>query len=457
MALINQYDIKNNEWFSKLQGNILKGHGRDFTTNIFVKFQENRLESVKEWIADFATTKITSCKKQLKENEIYKRNKVSGGVFYGFMLSAHGYNYLEMKTTSFEKTFNDGMEKAGLNDPEKKLWEEGFQNEIHAMILIGDDNQEKLAEASRIIIDELDLLGLITTVEHGNAIRNENKDGLEHFGYVDGISQPLFFEDELEKYKELNANTNEFNPTAAKELVLVNDPLVKDKDAFGSYFVFRKLEQNVRKFKRNEEKLADVLKLEGDASERAGAMIVGRFEDGTPIEVSDEDGIIASGIFNNFKYSDNNSKCPFHAHIRKSNPRRNGDQKHIMARRGIPYGQVVKPSTVKEDYHELPTKDVGLLFMSFQSSITNQFEFIQKQWVNDENFPNNKNGIDPVIGQNNKGNISLGVFPLEYGETSPSNFTIAPFESAVTMKGGEYFFAPSIPFLEGLFEKCQCL
>lgn len=453
MELINQHDIKNNEWFSKLQGNILKGHGRDFTTNIFIKFQENRLEEVKEWISNFAKDKITSCKKQLKENELFKRNGVSGDIFYGFMLTAQGYKYLGLETNSFEKTFVQGMEKAGLNDPERKEWDKGFQEEIHAMILIGDDNQEKLAQASRIIVYDIDLLGIITNIEHGNTIRNINKDGLEHFGYVDGISQPLFFEDELKNYKEQNSSKLEFNPSATKELVLINDPLLNDKEAYGSYFVFRKLEQNVRKFKRDEIKLAKDLGLKDE--ERAGAMIVGRFEDGTPIEVNDEDGIIGSGVFNNFKYQDDNSKCPFHAHIRKSNPRRTGDEKHTMARRGIPYGQVFYPSTRKEDFHLMPTEEVGLLFMSFQKSIVNQFEFIQKKWVNDENFPNKKDGIDPVIGQNTKGNISLGIFPKKYGDLTSINFKIASFESAVTMKGGEYFFAPSIPFLKNLFEKSK--
>jgi hypothetical protein len=42
--------------------------------------------------------------------------------------------------------------------------------------------------------------------------------------------------------------------------------------------VFRKLEQNVRRFKQVEEDPADALELTGDDRERAGAMIVGRFE-----------------------------------------------------------------------------------------------------------------------------------------------------------------------------------
>jgi hypothetical protein len=185
-------------------------------------------------------------------------------------------------------------------------------------------------------------------------------------------------------------------------------------------------------------------------------MLVGRFEDGTPIQVSGEEGMIGSGAFNNFDYDTNdNSKCPFHAHIRKSNPRRDDeDKKHIMARRGIPYGHRDVPTNVKQDFHQMPEVGVGLLFMSFQRSITNQFEFIQKKWVNNPTFPNfddtKPDGIDPIIGQDGNGNISKGIFPTKYGDDSPSSLKEGSFESAVTMKGGEYFFAPSITFLKTL-------
>jgi Dyp-type peroxidase family len=473
MGLLNQHDLNNNNLFTNLQGNILKGHGRDFTTNIFIKFYDVKKEEVKKWISTFAEEKITSCKKQLKENELYKRNRVSSSVFYGFFLSAKGYEYLEKSTAAFEDSFVNTMENAQLNDPIKENWEPGFRGELHAMILIGDDNPEKLATETRTILEQLDQLGEVTTIEYGNVLRNENNDGIEHFGYVDGISQPLFFEDELEKYVQQNLGKNNvnpatikgllFDPSADKDLVLVNDPLTDAKDAYGSYFVFRKLEQNVRKFKRDEKELADKLKIKD--SERMGAMIVGRFEDGTPVQVSEQEGMIGSGAFNNFDYDNgggkigDNSKCPFHAHIRKSNPRANvfpaDDHKsHIMARRGIPYGQQTMSEELGEDFHKLPEEGVGLLFMSFQKSITNQFEFIQKSWVNNPTFPNFDNttpdGIDPIIGQDGNGNISKGIFPTTHEDNSPSSLKEGSFESSVNMKGGEYFFAPSIPFLKTL-------
>ena len=45
-----------------------------------------------------------------------------------------------------------------------------------------------------------------------------------------------------------------------------------------------------------EQQFANQLGLENEDGERAGAMIIGRFEDGTPVTRSRVDGIIASGV-----------------------------------------------------------------------------------------------------------------------------------------------------------------
>lgn len=243
---------------------------------------------------------------------------------------------------------------------------------------------------------------------------------MEHFGYVDGISQPLFFFDEVKDNKDANTTPIFFDPSASLDLVLVSDTLVADakEDAFGSYFVFRKLEQRVRSFKTAEKELATKLGLKGDDAELAGAMIVGRFEDGTPVTMHKEAGMVSSGITNNFNYKDDGkgAKCPFHSHIRKANPRNTDDKKHIMARRGIPYGRRDVSTEIDPSIPQMPDVGVGLLFMSFQKSIANQFEFIQKTWANDVNFPHDKvnaldlstkpptkvtiaSGHDPIIGQ----------------------------------------------------------
>jgi Dyp-type peroxidase family len=464
LKAIDSRDLVFHQLFSNLQGNILKNHGRNHTTHIFVKFDKNRDKSARKWVREFAD-KVTSCQTQLKETELFKRNKVSGGMFVGFLLSAKGYKYFEHDLSKFEdKSFLAGMsegkrdDKNKLNDPPMAKWDVGFREDIHAMILLADPDPNKLGVEAGKIIEEVDKFGKIVTIEYGNAIRNAHGDGLEHFGYVDGISQPLFFKDEVDKYTRENTSPLSFDPSAELDLVLVNDPFVHGGDAFGSYFVFRKLEQNVQGFKKAEKKLGKALGLQDEDIERAGAMIVGRFEDGTPVTLSKKDGLIGSGAMNNFDYSGDSdgAKCPYHAHIRKSNPRsdnkttRDEEKKRIMARRGITYGHRNVSTEVEPTLAQMPTEGVGLLFMSFQKSIVEQFEFIQTKWVNDEDFPNfvkgKPDGIDPIIGQDGSLNISTGDFAKTYGAVS--SLTSESFNSFVKMKGGEYFFAPSIPFLK---------
>lgn len=482
-------DPKFDRMLSNLQGNILKGHGRNHTQHIFIQFDTNKLNKTKAWLKSFGKKKVTSCKKQLLETERFKRNGVSGDTFFGIYFTFAGYEYLlEEEVTKFsDGSFINGMKNAELNDPETTEWEAGFQETIHAMILIADSDENKLALAAKEIIQEIDLqlipevsntaFAKICTIEYGNAIRNANGDGLEHFGYVDGISQPLFFFDEVKDNKDANTDKVFFDPSATLDLVLVDDPFVNKQDAFGSYFVFRKLEQRVRSFKTAEKELATKLDLQGDDAELAGAMIVGRFEDGTPVNMHKEAGMISSGITNNFNYKNDHgdendgSKCPFHSHIRKANPRRDdNDKKHIMARRGIPYGRRDVSTEIDPSIPQMPDGGVGLLFMSFQKSIENQFEFIQKTWVNDVNFPSDRvdaldlskkpptkvtipSGIDPIIGQDahsstNHGNTnkSTGAFASEYN--NPATLSKCTFDQFVHLKGGEYFFAPSIAFLK---------
>jgi Dyp-type peroxidase family len=453
---IDPRDLSFNDLFSNLQGNILKGHGRNHTNHIFLKFHtsETATKKAKKWIREFADTQITSCETQLRETELFKRNKISGDTFFNFYLTAEGYDILGYDCSKFEdNSFKAGMKasKFKLNDPDKSKWESGHRDTVHAMILIADSDVNTLSEKAKVILEDIAKFARVLTIEYGNAIRNANGDGLEHFGYVDGVSQPLFFKEEIDKYKSHNLQPLKFDPTAELDLVLVNDPFVQGHEAYGSYFVFRKLEQHVKGFKTAEKKLAHQLKLEGEDKERAGAMIVGRFEEGTPITLSKDAGLIGSGTLNNFDYDDDSkgAKCPFHAHIRKSNPRSHpSDKKRIMARRGITYGHRNVNTEVDPLLVQMPEGGVGLLFMSFQKSIIHQYEFIQSSWVNNPNFPNENDGIDPIIGQDGDKNISQGVFATVFDTTSKDNMKEKAFSNFVTLKGGEYFFAPSILFLK---------
>ena len=174
--------------------------------------------------------------------------------------------------------------------------------------------------------------------------------------------------------------------------------------------------------------------------------MVGRFEDGTPVTLQEGDGM-HKPVPNNFNYaSDAGGRCPFIGHVRKVNPRDGSERTRLLARRGITYGhRAVHPSD-NPTFEQMPTGDVGLLFMCFQANITNQFEFVQGTWANNKNFPVPNSGIDPVIGQGPS--VPPQHWPKEWGDAAKTgSFDFSHF---VTMKGGEYFFAPSLGFLTTL-------
>lgn len=466
---IDPRDLKLDKMLANLQGNILKGHGRDNTVHILVEFYIDSMSKVKAWINKFAEGKLTCFKEQLRQREVFKRNNVSGGLFSGIYLTADFYRDFGYSLEGFSEAFKEGMKsRSGLNDDVEKFEAPYQDKKFHAMILMAhadviELNMDSLEICKCFDLDgekpDLKSIGKIITIEYGSAIRNSNRDGLEHFGYVDGISQPLFLKEDMDEYLSQNIQPVRYDPLASLDLVLIPDPLSQTEDAYGSYFVYRKLEQDVRGFKLHEKKLAKELDLKEEDEERVGAMIVGRFEDGTPLTLSGTDKMISSGIMNNFDYKeeidnvseDNGQRCPFHAHIRKTNPRRSPeDLTHRMARRGITYGHRNVSTTVENHLVQMPTSGVGLLFMSFQKSIENQFEFIQTNWANNKNFENEKTGIDLIIGQT-KSVADQNNDPRLCGYTKKYNKAKKEwhsFENFVTTRGGEYFFAPSIDFLK---------
>ena len=445
-------NLSNFDLLSNLQGNILKGHGREHTTHIFIHFDASKKTEAKKWINNLTGGTITSAQKQLKEREVFKRNGIPGKLFASFYLSAAGYTALSLIPPP-DSSFNAGMKSPAtqtkLKDPLASTWDEGYRGNIHAMLLLAHDSVNDMGLIAQDMIETIDKFSKILHIEYGHAIRNANGDGIEHFGYVDGVSQPIFLKDELDEFKKDKPTPLNWDPEAPLSLVLVQD-VATDPTANGSYFVFRKLEQRVKAFNEAEEKLANKLHLVKDDRERAGAMIVGRYEDGTPITLNEEDGIIASGAQNNFNYDNDaqGAKCPFHAHIRKSNPRgsdSNGvasDKTHIMARRGIPFGLRNVNTNITPSIPQMPDDGVGLLFMSYQASLGNQFEFIQSNWVNNPDFPHQGDGSDPILGQ---GIVSNGKFAKKYDDAG--SLQQENFQSFVTLRGGEYFFAPSLKFL----------
>jgi deferrochelatase/peroxidase EfeB len=179
--------------------------------------------------------------------------------------------------------------------------------------------------------------------------------------------------------------------------------------------------------------------------EKAGAMAVGRFRDGTPLVPSLTPDPEADP--NDFHYGlqdRDGAQCPFHAHIRKTNPRGDLPDSDLerakrIVRRGITYDD----RSDGDSSTATPSKGVGLLFMCFQANL-DQF-VIQQEGSDGNDFARIGTGFDAVIGQYH----GTGPEPVEqtWPSTGDVKFKMVNF---VRMRGGEYFFAPSMTFLKGL-------
>ena len=446
---------------SDLQGNILKGHGRDHTVNLFLSFDAQQATQVRSLLRALGS-EIPSALDQLTGAQVYKANRQDAGLFTAVFLSASGYDKLGAQAVMpAGDAFQAGMKQrqALLADPDVTAWEPTFAQEVDALILLADDNPAALHAASAALRARIEALGgaaVIVGTEIGRVQRNkEDQEGIEHFGYVDGRSQPLMLLEDIRK-EEAHGGIDQWDPTIPLSQVLVPCPGSALDVSCGSFFVFRKLEQNVRGFKQQEQDLASALEAQSgrNPGELAGAYVVGRFENGTPTATSPvEVPLHGKPVSNNFNFDTDGAglRCPFAAHIRKTNPRDQtiGANAHLMARRGIPYGER-QDGLNDGQISNKPEGGVGLLFMAYQSSIEGQFEFTQQAWANNPNFhfnaPSLPVGIDPVIGQ--AGHSAPQRYPLAYA-AGPLSAPI-DFSGFVKMKGGEYFFAPSRSFLQRL-------
>lgn len=477
-----------------LQANILGSHGRDYARHLFIRFTGSPA-AVKTWIKTKVAPQVTSAAQQRQQALDRAAAKLAGqtfdgGLVTGFFLSAAGYSYLGLDAAKLpSKAFGKGMKDRnrfvgpeialGIHlrlrnrDPAPAQWEPGFQGEIHALLTLADDkvgdDLSRLLNQVELHKSELALgVGVVTHGQDGRVLRRpipgepDRFEPIEHFGYFDGISQPLFSEPDLQRYytdQERQPQPGDWDPGASLNLILAADPFTNVADAYGSFFVYRKLEQDYDLFHQRVGELAAEVPL---TEQLAGAFVVGRFEDGTPITA----GAAPSVGFlteNHFMHSNDKDglKCPMHAHIRKSNPRGTTPQTSLadesarrIARRAIPYG---KPHPgIKCDPAQYESQEAGprgLIFMCFQSNIEDHFEFIQRVWVDNNDFPSgtipffqDDTGDDPLIGQDEE---EAQRWPKKWDD-KPAGTKKFNFESAVTLKGGEYFFAPSKPFLDSL-------
>jgi Dyp-type peroxidase family len=479
------------EWrlLNDLQGNILKFHGRRFAIHLFLNFADSNGAKARLRAMSFDSPVdipigITSALRQIIEGEAYRKSDGRQSThLLSMSLSYEGYRALGIPADRIpnDPAFREGMQERGPtwlgDDPSTEHWENHFkqpvddqkqpirERAIHGMLLLTGNDRDALEHLRDQLQAALGPTISVIGEEFGEQLYDREYGPqarpIEHFGYVDNISSPIFF------VEDQPSSAAHWNPLTPAERVLERCAGSSDF-GYGSYLVFRKLEQNVKRFVKMQEEVASTLCLPGPhATDVAGALIIGRFKGGRPALRPESSSDIndfpeSSSDINDFDFSgdETGTQCPFAAHIRKVNPRGSSDstgrrdrvladeRRHTIARRGITYG--VRKDLLQPDLPSSagPEVGVGLLFMCYQRSVIEQFEHLQRTWANNEFFPilpsRARVGRDLLIGQ---GGVRTASLPARCEGLTSRNIELG---NCVTLKGGEFFFTPSISFFRSL-------
>ncbi|KAJ7484486.1 fungal peroxidase [Mycena latifolia] len=343
-------------------------------------------------------------------------------------------------------------DNGNLGDPGTKNWVPQFVGtKIHGVILLASDT------AANINIQLLNVqlaLGasIIEIYRLQGAARPGSEQGHEHFGFLDGISNPAVdgFQNPLPGQAVV--------PTGEIIVGETGDSVARPPWAKGgSFLVFRQLKQLVPEFNKfltdNPIRKSGLTAQQG--SDLLGARMVGRWKSGAPVFLAplvDNPTLGADPTRNNnFTYagpgattasSTDQTKCPFSAHIRKTRPRadlglpESQSSNHHIVRGGIPYGPEV---TTGEALLSTTLIERGLAFVAYQSNIGNGFQFLQRFWADNTNFIHGNVGFDPIIGANQGAQrVVNGLDPTN------SSRPITLTTDFVVSRGGEYFFSPSL-------------
>ena len=222
-------------------------------------------------------------------------------------------------------------------------WEAPYRDGIDAIVLVGSHDDALTDQQVRELRGRLGDSVRVIAEETGSTLENRNGDAIEHFGYVDGRSQPLFIDEDLAHERETTDGVDRWNPLVPLAHVLVPDParprLATTPTAATSSTASSSRTSAPSSGRRRA--LARGARAGGRAMrERMGALLVGRFEDGTPLALSATDGM-GDPVPNDFTYDDDaaGARCPLSAHIRRMNPRRaEPAERTVIARRGQGYG-----------------------------------------------------------------------------------------------------------------------
>lgn len=414
-----------------------------------------------------------------------------------------------------DQAFDTGMRASITGDPTAAALADGTPNPANRnnwvvgsrarpvdLLLIFAHDQDVAEEAEPIIDQTAALLGAAPNYrEHGALLPG----GIEHFGFRDGVSQAGVRGNVRQDGIERPITTRYGVPSRdgidygkpGQPLVWPgqfltgqpnfagDNPGLAPEFTNGSFLVFRRLLQDVEAFERDTAVMARKLsEARGQpiSPEELRARLVGRFRAGAAIMRHEQDPGKAEGPdeINYFAFgaelpsivlSDGTAvvgsaadpdvlrgrRCPVWSHIRKVNPRDLGTDLgdalqtlgFQMLRRGIPFG----PLYDREHPEAAGNKsERGLLFLSYQRFIENQFSTLNRRWMNNRDAPQ-AGGFDLLVGQDVLADSGLygpksGVF---FGQSPVGDENGTPFDAPnqwVRPTGGAFLFAPSITFID---------
>lgn len=424
-----------------------------------------------------------------------------------------GLKALGLPTASlmgFPQEFIMGMKKRkailgddGPSDPEHwdKVWSE--DQDVHVAMAINGQKIEYVEESYQWVKSQIDGSdgGVVLLTGHRGddgqqdlpfqdaSILYDEKGqpcAKEHFGYTDGIGDPVFEGQITDEYRVAGRGkltreggwaplaTGEFllgHPDEAHEYPPAPEPILLSRN--GTFMVYRKLHENVASFERLLDAHAESFP---GGRELLAAKLSGRWRDnGAPVAntpdaaskaawderfkaaVAAKDERTQDQMLADFRFDLMGDKCPIGAHIRRINPRgslefgQDGayntpgalDDRRRILRRGLPYGVVRKRS--RDDGNH------GVIFMALNTSIERQFEFVQQQWINYANDSKEGSDKDVLLGNHDADRSSKMVIHADPKSGQPPYF-VKEIPRLVETRGGDYFFIPSMTALRMIAE-----
>jgi deferrochelatase/peroxidase EfeB len=240
----------------------------------------------------------------------------------------------------------------------------------------------------------------------------------------------------------------------------------------GTFIVYRKLYQNVAAWwnfwlEKSKEGNPDP---NPEYAVFLASKAVGRWPSGAPLTLSPDKDTPELGRDkkkrDDFLYFEKDKEgygTPLASHVRRTNPRDhrfmneddkfalNASDKHRIIRRTTFYGgQDIFPRDDVE-HHKFPAEikddgqDRGAQFLGINANIRGQFEFIQVDWSNNTNFEGLNQARD-AMSQAIDGTTQFE-FPTKRGRILIKNIP-----NFITLRGGGYFFMPSLTSLRYMAE-----